>query len=131
MYSQDKEEWAGNSSTDHASTKIKAQSISLKTATFQSEREMGVRWGGWGRSGAEGRIPKQHVCGLKGKGVCACARMCWGPCHLSAPAERRPGLESGSCTGMCVLPSEGEERGEGSGPTNREGFINRNSCTHV
>lgn len=100
-----------------------------------------------GRSGAEGRIPEQHVCGLKGREkrrwvcvcvyVCACMRgcvcvcVCWGPCHLSALAERRPGLESGSSTGMRVLPSEGEERGEGSGPTDREGFININARTGV
>lgn len=50
----------------------------------------------------------------------------WGPCHLSALAERRPRLESGSSTGMCVLPSEGEERGEESRRTDREGFINTN-----
>lgn len=53
--------------------------------------------------------------------MCVCVSKCggggllcggWGPCHLSALAERRPGLESGSSAGMCVLPSEGEERGE-------------------
>lgn len=51
----------------------------------------------------------------------------WGPCHLSALAERRPGLESGSSAGMCVLPSEGEEREEESQPT-EEGL---ETWTHV
>lgn len=61
MYREDKDEGAGSSVTDQASTKIKDQSISLKTSTSLAEREVG------GRSGAEGRIPEQHVCGLKGR----------------------------------------------------------------
>lgn len=87
-----------------------------------------------GRSGAEGRIPEQHVCGLKGREEERCRCVCggWGPCHLSALAERRPGLESGSSAGMRVLPSEGEERAEESRRTDRDGFINTNMhpCTY-
>ena len=64
--------------------------------------------------------------GLSGRGgLLLCGG--WGPCHLSALAERRPGLESGSSAGMRVLPSEGEERGEESRPTDRDGFINTNT----
>lgn len=100
-----------------------------------------------GRSGAEGRIPQQHVCGLK-RGEeercrCACCvcvwRVCkrwgkllhggWGPCHLSALAERRPGLESESSAGMCVLPSEGEARGERTETQGR--VINTKTRVHV
>lgn len=70
--------------------------------------------------------------------VCVCAKragglLCggWGPCHLSALAERRPGLESGSSAGMCVLPSEGEERGEESRRSDRERFINMITRIHT
>lgn len=50
MYREDKEVGAGSSVTDQASTKIKDQSISLKTSTSLAEREEeeGVlvrRWG--------------------------------------------------------------------------------------
>lgn len=81
MYREDKEEGAGSSVTDQASTKIKDQSISLKTSTSLAEREVGVSGGEvGGRSGAEGRIPEQHVHGLKGREerrcvcVCVCAK---------------------------------------------------------
>lgn len=67
--------------------------------------------------------------GLKGRivgGGGSCRGL--GPCHLSALAERRPGLESGSSAGMYVLPSEGEERAEETHHTLRKHNTHEGSC---
>lgn len=126
----------GGSVTDQASRKIKDQSISLKTSMSLG----GVGGQKWGRGQNSRAAPCTEGQGAEKVSVCVYAlKREWGappvwglgPRHLSALAERRPGLESGSSAGMCVLPSEGEERGEKNGPADRERFPNTNTRKHA
>lgn len=95
------------------------------------------RGGGGGRSNRSGQKSQAARLWTEGHGgVCVCVKawgwlLCggWGPCHLSALAERRPGQELGSTAGMPVLPSEGEDRGEQSRRMQRGGFIDTNMQT--